>query len=163
MRCATALRVSASLSITKPGFTPVPTSATPSSFAAVVEFLRKLGMFAEWIGKFFAGGNDAAACGDAFEELVHHAGEVGGSGVDNHVHGFFEDGGGVRGNQDAPRRIAGADYFSEIPAGFGGVFINRADDFKGIFLAHQADDGGADRAEAVLDDANFHFHDGVPG
>src|ERR1700722_2967572 len=38
MRCATALSVSASLSITKPGFTPVPTSATPSCIAAASSF-----------------------------------------------------------------------------------------------------------------------------
>src|SRR5271156_77588 len=119
-------------------------------------------MFSEWIGKFFAGGNDAAAGGDALEKLFHHAGEVGGGGVDDHIHGFFEDGSSVRRKQDAPGGVGRGDDFSEIAAGFGGVFVNRADDFQGIFLAHQADDGGADGAEAVLHDANFLFHDEVP-
>src|SRR5467141_1466761 len=35
MRCETAASVTTSLSITKPGFTPVPISATPDSFAAL--------------------------------------------------------------------------------------------------------------------------------
>src|SRR5438309_3474212 len=39
-RCAAAPKVSTSLSITKPGFTPVPTRATPQDFASLSNFAR---------------------------------------------------------------------------------------------------------------------------
>src|SRR6202795_4902006 len=43
MRCETAASVISSLSITKPGFTPVPTNATPQSFAALSRFAANSG------------------------------------------------------------------------------------------------------------------------
>src|SRR5882724_10408771 len=45
MRCETDDRVIASLSITKPGFTPVPTSATPHVFASSSSFFERSGYF----------------------------------------------------------------------------------------------------------------------
>src|SRR6202050_445397 len=44
-RCAAAERTRRSLSITKPGFTPVPTMATPSSLAAASSFAESSGYF----------------------------------------------------------------------------------------------------------------------
>src|SRR5580704_18867450 len=42
-RCAAAPKVSTSLSITNPGFTPVPTSATPQDLACESSFAAKSG------------------------------------------------------------------------------------------------------------------------
>ena len=82
--------------------------------------------------------------------------------MDDYVQRLFEHGFWVRRNHDAPGRIRRADDFSEVASSFGGVFVNCRDDFERIFLAHQADDGRADGAEAVLGDADFLFHFGVP-
>ena len=82
--------------------------------------------------------------------------------MDDYIQRLFEHGLGVRGNRHAPGRIGGGDHFSKIASSFRRVFVNRADDFQRIFLAHQADDRRADGAEPVLCDADFLFHCGVP-
>ena len=81
--------------------------------------------------------------------------------MDDHVRILFEDLGGVRGDFHVPRSVRGADDFTEIAAGFRGIGINRADDFKSLLLAHQFDEGSADGANSVLNDANPLFHDAL--
>ena len=44
---------------------------------------------------------------------------------------------------------------------FRRIGIDRADDFNGLLFPHQPHDRRTDRADAVLDGANFLFHNGL--
>ena len=77
--------------------------------------------------------------------------------MDDNVSGFAEHGCGVGNDGDSPGRVRRANYFAEIAAGFCGVFIDGADYFDGAFFPQQADDGGSDGSDPVLDGANFLF------
>jgi hypothetical protein len=77
--------------------------------------------------------------------------------VDDNVSGFAEQGCGVGDDGHAPGGIRRANNFAKIAAGFCGVFINCADYFDGAFFAKQADDGGSDGSDSILNGANFLF------
>lgn len=77
--------------------------------------------------------------------------------MDDDISGFAEHGCGIGDNGHAPRCVRRADHFAEIAAGFCGIFINCADNFDGAFFTKQADDGGSDGADSILNGANFLF------
>src|SRR6266851_2162741 len=51
-----------------------------------------------------------------------------------------------------------AHHFSQIPADFCGVRVDRAANLNGLLLSHQPRDGGANRADSILDGANLLLH-----
>src|SRR6266568_2565422 len=57
-----------------------------------------------------------------------------------------------------PTGIFCANDFSQVAADFGGIGVDGADNFDGLFFPHQARDGSADGADTKLDGANFLFH-----
>src|SRR5438874_8791721 len=78
--------------------------------------------------------------------------------MDNHIRILFEDFLGIRGNAYAPWPIRCADYFAEVTPDFCRIRVDGADNFNGLLLPHQARNGCANRAHAILDGANFLFH-----
>ena len=81
--------------------------------------------------------------------------------MDDHVYGLRKDARSRGGDGDAPGRVFCADDFAEIAADFRGVFVDGADDFERVFLAHQANDGSADGADTELNYADFLTHRAV--
>ena len=76
----------------------------------------------------------------------------------HHVRVLFQHFFGVRGNRHAPRRVRRADDFAKVASDFCRIRINGANNFNGLFFPHQFRDGCADRADTILDGANFLFH-----
>ena len=74
------------------------------------------------------------------------------------VDGFGKNAGGRGGDKNAPGGVFRSHCFAEIPAGFGGIFVHRADDFKRMLLAHQTHDGSADGADTELNDTDLLTH-----
>ena len=77
--------------------------------------------------------------------------------MDHHVGVLFQNFFRVRGDGHAPWRILCANDFSQIMADFGGIGVDGADNFNGLFFPHQARDGSADGSDTKLDGANFLF------
>lgn len=73
------------------------------------------------------------------------------------VSGFAEHGCGVGYDGNAPWRVRRTDNFAEIASGLCGIFVDCADYLDGVFFTKQADDCRSDRANSVLNDANFLF------
>ena len=73
------------------------------------------------------------------------------------IGGFAEHGCSIRNHGHSPWSVRRADNFAEIAACFGRVFIDCADHFDGVFFAKQADNGGSDGADPILNGANFLF------
>jgi hypothetical protein len=78
--------------------------------------------------------------------------------VNDHVGGLFQNIAGARGDFHAPRRVAGAHYFTQIAANLCGVRIDCAADFDGLFFTHQPRDGGTNGADTILYGANLLLH-----
>ena len=78
--------------------------------------------------------------------------------MNDDVGGLLEDFAGVGGDLYAPGSVGSADDFAEVATGFGGIGIDGAANFDGVFFAHEPGDGSADGADAELNGANFLFH-----
>ena len=79
----------------------------------------------------------------------------------DHVDGLGKDACRRGGDGDAPWPFLGSGDFADVAAGFRRVVVDGADDFKLMFLPHQAEDGSADGADAELHDANLLTHRAV--
>ena len=64
----------------------------------------------------------------------------------------------IREDINAPGRIRRASDFSQVAPGFGGIQVDRADNFNGLLFAHQFCDGCTDGADTILNGANLLFH-----
>jgi hypothetical protein len=78
--------------------------------------------------------------------------------MNHNVSGLFQNIAGIRGDLYTPRRVIGANDFTQIAANFRGVRIDCAADFDGLLFAHQARDGGTNRTDTILNGANLLLH-----
>ena len=128
-----------------------------------VELRGKLGVLAERIRQLLAGGNDAAACLNAGEQLVHHGRERRRGRVHDDVDGLLQQGGRARRDGHAPGRVRCADDFAQVAPGLGRIAVDAADDYERFLLPQQTGDRGADGADAELHDANLLPHNAFLG
>ena len=82
--------------------------------------------------------------------------------MDHDIGRFFEHRLSVGKNRNAPGRVRRANHLAEIAPGLCGIFIDSADNFEQVLLAHQAHDRSADGADSILDDADFLFQWRIP-
>src|SRR5579864_8267493 len=78
--------------------------------------------------------------------------------MNHHVCVLFEHRCRVIGNFHAPRPICGTYDFAQVKSHFCRIVVDGANNFDGLFFAHELRDGCADRSNAVLYGANFLFH-----
>src|SRR6267378_2708201 len=78
--------------------------------------------------------------------------------MNHNVSGLFQNIAGIRGDLYTPRRVIGANDFTQIAANFRGVRIDCAADFDGLLFTHQARDGCTNRADTILNGANLLLH-----
>ena len=82
--------------------------------------------------------------------------------MNDDVSGFAKHGCGIGNYWHAPGRVRSADNLAEIASSFCRILINCADYFDGGFFSEQADNGGTDWTDSVLNGANFLFLQDIP-
>src|SRR5882672_8409093 len=114
------------------------------------------------IRKLLARRNHARLRFQTCQQLLHHLRQRRRSRVHHHVRRLSQHFRCIRRNFHAPRRVARANHFTQIPSHFCRVVINRADNLYGLLLAHQLHNRSSDRPNAILNRAYFLFHNCSP-
>ena len=100
------------------------------------------------------------AAAQAVAQLVGDVDEVGAGGVDDDVGIEGEHGGSVSRDGDA-QRAAEAGDLAQVAPDLGGIAVDGADELGMGLAGDETDDGGADGADAILNDANGTAHDSL--